>query len=199
MGNLPILRGVRLSAGYVALVPTRVLDPADPVTQRVGGVIWHSDGLGWRRVTEPMKRVRLVSHVARSEDIVADIQSIDVSRTALVNSDIAALSGPPGIARVVTDRPGWIVVETMAPGRQLLVLTERFHEGWHVTEDGEPRPVVRVFGDYLGCVIASGTRRVEFRFAPASLQTGTAISAAGIALTVLATWLVGRRRGSASA
>jgi hypothetical protein len=193
LSNLSLLRGLRRASGYVALVPARVLDPADSVTQRIAGVAWRLDGAVWSRVTGGMPRARLVSEARWSADIRADLHALDVSRVALVDTAVPPLSGEPGSTRLVSDRPGAIVVETTATGRQLLVVTERFHEGWAATEDGTPRPVIRVFGDYLGCIVDPGVHRIVLQFAPHSLRTGLIATTAGVLLTLAMTlWL---RRG----
>ena len=88
---------------------------------------------------------------------------------------------------MLEDRPGSIVVETTAPRSQVLVLTERFHPGWRAADAAGERVPIRVYGDYLGCVVDAGRRRVAFTFAPASARDGLRVSLAGIGLTAAAT------------
>jgi uncharacterized membrane protein YfhO len=47
--------------------------------------------------------------------------------------------------------------------------------------DGEIVPVVRVYGDFMGCVVERGEHRIEFEFAPASFRCGVWMSLAGLA------------------
>jgi hypothetical protein len=192
-GNLSVLRNVRLSTGYTGLMPERVHDPADPVFQRAGGVAWRINGEVWTRVAGTMPRARLVSIAQQSQDVPAAIASIDLARVALVTTPVKPLAGEPGSARIVADRPGAIEVQTTAPGPQLLIVTERFHEGWRATEDGTPISLVRVYGQYLGCVVSPGTHTIALRFAPASLRAGLITSGAGVMLTLAATWFLRRR------
>ena len=42
------------------------------------------------------------------------------------------------------------------PTRQLLVVSESYHPGWQAAVDGVPQPVLRVNGDFLGCVVGPG-------------------------------------------
>ncbi|HEY2146286.1 MAG TPA: YfhO family protein, partial [Pirellulales bacterium] len=58
--------------------------------------------------------------------------------------------------------------------------------GWRATADGEPLPVVRVNGDFMGCVVGPGKKEVEFRFSPASLRFGAAMSVFGLSLIAAA-------------
>ena len=190
--NLPILLGLRLTSGYNGVEPASVLDPNDPLTQRVAGVTWRASGTGWVSVPDSMPRARLISTAQPSRDVAADVRSIDIARVALVAAPIAALSGSPGSARVIQDRPGAIVVETSAAGTQLLVVTERFHSGWRATEDGRVRETTRVYGDYLGCVVDPGQHRVTLTFAPDSFRQGLLTSLVGLALTLTASTLLWR-------
>jgi hypothetical protein len=134
-----------------------------------------------------MPRARLLASAQASGDIRADIERVDIARVALVHEPAPALSGAAGEARVLSDEPGRIVVETNADGRQLLTVSERFHGGWQVSEDGRLSTPLAVDGDYLGTVVDAGHHQVEFRFAPASARTGLRATLAGLALTLVAT------------
>ncbi len=57
---------------------------------------------------------------------------------------------------LTVDRPGHLVAQVDAPGRRILAFTERFHHGWSATSDGVPLRMVRVEGDFLGCVVDAG-------------------------------------------
>jgi len=196
LNNLAILRGFRLTPGYTGLAPASVLDPADARTQQVSGVAWRESPAGWVRLPDGMPRARLVSAAQLSADLKADLGRVDISRVALVDRlfqgshDLVEASGEPalrGSVRIMEDRPGSIVLETIAPGRQIISLTERFHRGWQTVQDGVPRETLRLYGDYLGCVVDSGQHRVTFRFAPASARDGFRASLAGVGLTFAAT------------
>ena len=82
------------------------------------------------------------------------------------------------------------MVETVAGGPRLLVLTERFHRGWRASEDGVARETTRVYGDFLGCRVGSGRHRVTLTFAPESAVYGLYATVIGVALTVVATALI---------
>jgi hypothetical protein len=196
LANLGVLRGLRLTPGYTGLEASSVLDPGDPVAQQVAGVAWRGTATGWERVSHTMPRARLVSEVLPSASIRADLRRIDLARVALVDQPVAALSDgnvgldDQGSVQVIEDRPGAIVVETVADRTQLLVLTERFHSGWRATEDARSFEPIRVNGDFLGCVVDPGRHRVSLRFAPASARYGLRASLAGLALTIVAAWFL---------
>ena len=91
---------------------------------------------------------------------------------------------PPGEARLTAQRPGRLEVAIDAPGRQLLVVSESYHSGWRAAVDGASQPVLRVNGDYLGCVVGPGKQNVLLEFRPESLRRGLLASFAGLGLTV---------------
>jgi hypothetical protein len=190
--NLPILRGMRLTTGYNGVEPVLILDPNDPITERISGVTWRPHGTNWASVPDGMPRARLISESRLSLDVKADVRTIDVARIALVSEPIPGLSGAPGAVRVLHDRPGAVTVDTDATGPQLLVLTERFHSGWQATVDGQSRETTRVYGDFLGCVVDPGRHRVTFTFAPDSARQGLRMSLSGIVVTLVATALLWR-------
>jgi len=196
--NLPVLHGFRVWTGYVGLPPALKLPTGSPnlLTARIGGAKWWLSGtLEYKTIQAIADRARLVTQTRVSTNVAADARTIDILKEALVDEPVDGLVGPPGSARVVEDRPGRIVVETTAPGRQLLVLTERFHPGWRVSDSvDEPnqrdRPrdghIMRAYGDFIGYVVDAGTHRLMFVFAPASFREGLWMSCLGAALLVIA-------------
>jgi Bacterial membrane protein YfhO len=164
---------------------------------RLAGVAWRQSPDGWTRVTDPMPRARLVANARQSERIGSEILHIDPARVALLDRPLDDPSGEPGSARILVDRPGRIDVETSAPGRQLLVLTERFHPGWRATADGRELQTLSVYGTYLGCVVNPGTSRIQLVFAPQSLTVGIAVTLGGLVLTVAIAGVIGWSRGRA--
>jgi hypothetical protein len=155
--NVLVLRGYRLTSGYVALFPATTHPLNSDIAQRLSGTRWSfaQDGTrhpaaGW------VERARLLDEHGRA--------------TA-------------GSARVIVDRPGLLVVDVAAPDRSILALTERFHNGWSAN-DGTALATVRVEADFLGCVVERGARRVTLRFMPASFVYGAWTS--GLAAVLLA-------------
>lgn len=100
-----------------------------------------------------------------------------------------------GRAIIVKDEPGRITVRTENQGRELLVVSERYHDGWHARVDGRFQPVLAAYGDFLGCVVESGRHEVEFCFNPQSLRLGKRITLCGLGLTLIL-YLVLRLRQS---
>lgn len=153
--NVLVLRGYRLTSGYVALFPATTHPLDSDIARRLSGTRWSFAQDGTRHAADGwVERARLLDEHGR---------------------------GPTGSARVIVDRPGLLVVDVDAPARSILALTERFHGGWSAT-DGAALPTLRVEGDFLGCVVERGVHRVTLRFMPRSFVYGALASALGAAL-----------------
>jgi hypothetical protein len=199
LNNVLTMRGACLASGYVALFPQRQLDDLRLARLQAAGVGWVeirqgtspqldtllAQGIYWLQVSEPLARARLVAQARTSTDPNNDIDTIELKSTALVSEALQLAGGPTGEAAVVSDRPGEIQVVTTANSRQLLVLSESYHEGWQARVNGQTRPVLRVYGDFMGCVVDAGRCQVEFSFQPQSLHLGGWLSVLGLALTLL--------------
>jgi hypothetical protein len=189
---LAILRGMRLTNGYTGLYPQTSQDFGNPTIERLAGIRWRGDGDRWQAVPDALPRARLVSSARVSASPGGDLATIDVTQVALVERDLH-LSGEPGSARLLSERPGRFDVETASSGRQLLIVTERFHPAWRVTVDGAQAETVRVYGDFLGAVVEPGTHQVSVRFAPRSVTLGRQLTILGLVLTALGALAIDRR------
>lgn len=206
-GDRWLLAGFTLADGYAGLEPARRLDYHAANAQRLAGVAYcalpaaepkpgcQSEATAapqFTRVPRPLPRVRLVSQVQAGR-LDPECDAWDVDRVALLDQALPSESelepGEPGVAQLEVDRPGRFIVGTNAPARQLLVLSEAFDPGWQARIGGHPVPVVRVNGDFLGCVVPAGKHKVELLFRPASLAAGQMLSWCGVGLTgLLVAW-----------
>jgi len=82
-------------------------------------------------------------------------------------------------------------VSTTEPS--VLVLSQTYYPGWHVTIDGNAAPYLRADYALSATVVDPGIHEVEFRFRPISLVVGAAISMVS-ALVVVACLIRERRR-----
>ena len=204
--NLYTLGGYRLLGGYLGLIPAKQLDYRSPNALRVAQVGYEHRGfeqvarvpgaepLGsdWFQIPAPVARARLLTEARVSTKPAVDLEMIDVELEALVTQGLSLDGGLAGTAAVVKDEPGDIRVETNTSGRQILVISESFDEGWVASIDGLPAPVEQVNGDFLGCVVPAGIHEVVLQFRPPHLVVGKTISVAAVVFTVLL--LVGSRR-----
>jgi hypothetical protein len=165
----------------------------------------HAADTGWLYVAEPLPRVRLVRLYCASDDPAADIARIDLGSQVLIErTRLAHVESSLGYAanalesadsvHLVIDRPGNVVIEVNTSRPAILVLNESYHRGWNLGGEQTgpaqgrrlPGPrVLRVNGDFLGCLVPAGHSTVEFRFAPTSLRYGRPISVCGLGLIVI--------------
>ena len=208
--NIWVLGGYRTLEGYAAIEPARALDYTSLQALSVAGVQYvHADlqrvaqlsGVEpvsdtWFRIPTPVGRVRLVAESHVSGQPAVDLMALDVARTALSTHDLALPGGPAGTARLTGDAPGNIQVRSVAPSRQLLVVSEAYDLGWTATVDGKAVPVERVNGDFLGCVVPAGEHDVVLRFRPPYVRLGGVLSLSGfgVAALLVAGSLAGWRR-----
>jgi len=151
-----VLRGYRLAGGYLGVFPATFYPLYSDLVVRLSGTKWFFTDDG-------------VRHPAQG----------GVERVRLLDEQGHAASG---VASMVVDRPGHLVVDVVAPGRRTLALTERFHDGWLATVDDVPLQTVPFEHDFLGCVVEGGAQRVNLRFMPRSFVYGSIASAIGAVL-----------------
>ena len=189
--NLYLLANHRFLDGYVAIAPSRQLDYHQPNALRVAQVEYaHADFFagtplpdgaeprdrGWFRVPGALPRARLVTDARVSTHAGgrhrADRCDAHRARDARNGARGRRGGAAPGAARIVADLPGDIAVEVKAASRQLLVVSESFDAGWRAALDGQPVPVERVNGDFLGAVVPAGSHTVRLQFRPVHLAVG---------------------------
>ena len=184
--NLGVMVHERVVGGYVGLTPRRRLDYDQTPALRIAEASWTQEKPGpWRPIPDPLPRARLVSRAVASDDPGAEVDRIDPAAVAVVPKPLELGGGKPGSARIVADRPGRVRITTRSETRQLLVLSESYHNGWRLTVDGREQPAIRVYGDFLGAVVDPGHHEVDFTFRPRSLSMGLATSAAGLLLLLV--------------
>lgn len=82
----------------------------------------------------------------------------------------------PHEASLVIYEPERVVIETSGESDGWLVLTDAWYPGWRATVDGAPVEIARADVLFRAAPVPAGRHRVEFAFAPASLQLGMGIS-----------------------
>jgi len=196
--NYWLLRDARVARPYVGLAP-QFTTPLTDKALRVAGVEWVRAGAGWRRVKNPMPRLRVVPLTRISRNPAADLESTRIEDTALVDRNIdQSLARPEDVSvRLVADRPGRLEIDVDTPRRALLAITESYHPGWVAEADGNTVVTLPLYGDYLGVLAPEGRYRLRLGFDPQSLRYGGYLSGAGLLATALLFVLVRRHRTGA--
>jgi len=198
VGNQLVLAGWSRADGYAGLEPRQRLDYGKLSTLRAAGVRWIREspatagieglwpaGPGWLEVPYPLPQVRLVTRAIASRNPAEDLEQVDVDSTVLVEQPLALPASSPGSVRLLAQRPGYIEAEVDCPTTQLLVVAESHHPGWQATVDELAQSVLRVNGDFLGCLVGPGRQHVVLQFQPRSLELGGLVSFVGLVLTSL--------------
>jgi membrane protein YfhO len=187
----PLMSGYYMIGGYVGLYPNVRLSWLEAPYRRLAGTQREIDEtLHLVEYTGGVPRARMLTDVRVTSDVAADIEHIDLQRTALVDAALPPLDGDPGTARILVDRPGHFVVHTETTGRQLLSISERYDAGWAATIDGRPASAVRVNGDFLAVVVDRGEHSVELRYQPKALARGQIMSLAGLVALIVGVFVV---------
>ena len=193
LNNHLLMKGVDNSHGYIAIGLERHLPYhyGQENVLRLAGVRWASNSwpvrgarIEWTEVPDPLPIARLVTRAIVSHNPADDIERVDLGTTALVSEPIDIPEGVPGQATIAAREPGRIRIRTQSASRQLLAVSESFHPGWNATVDGTEQRVIRVYGDFMGCVVEAGAHEVVLRFQPASLRIGKRLSCLGMLLAV---------------
>ncbi|MEN6366523.1 MAG: YfhO family protein [Thermoguttaceae bacterium] len=195
VGDLMTLRGWSRADGYAGLEPGRQLDYRLLPSLRVAGVRWVRRNAStaavaglkpcddtWLEVPDPLPRVRLVAQTRVTTDPASDISRICPDTTALCEVPLSFPASRPGTATFNSDRPGCLEIQAECPAAQLLVVAESYHEGWRAQVNGQPCPVYRVNGDFMGCALPAGRHHITLIFQPSSLQRGMVASTLGLSL-----------------
>lgn len=122
-------------------------------------------------------QVRVQGEIA-AQDAVTDAQG---------SADIEYDSPERVRVRVETNQPGW------------LVLNDTFYPGWRATVDGTPAEILRANALVRAVAVPAGTHRVEFVYAPRSLEIGAAISLGTLLVLALLFVLDFRRKPNGAA
>jgi hypothetical protein len=170
--NLYIMRGYRLTGGYVGLYPAVSHAVDQPWAMRLSGTRWFFTRDG---VRHPFDHA--------------------VARARLLDLRWAPA---PGTVQMVVDRPGNLAANVNVRGRTILAFTERFHRGWTATADGAALTMIRVDGDFLGCIVDAGVHRVTLQFMPRSFVYGVIVSCLGIMALALVAFARMRPRSTRS-
>jgi hypothetical protein len=181
--------------GYAGVQPSRRLIYNDQHlgALRAAGVDAHwkhsqqtkndQDLLSWGLGSLP--RGTLLGTVTVAANVAAEIETVNLKQTALVDSEQNLSPPSPSDemdVQVLTDRPGQLVMALETNRDALLVTTESFHPGWHARVDGAEVPTLRVNGDFLGVRVPQAAQRVECYFSDNWHAVGRWISLGSLGL-----------------
>ena len=137
-----------------------------------------------------------VDNVLPAENVNEEIQlldSLDTKKIAVINKDFLSKIPNEKIQRDSTAtidlfsfQPNHLVYETSTKTPQLAIFSEVYYpQGWNAYINGKPAEYFRA--DYVlrAMVIPPGNNKIEFKFEPKVIQTGSTISLASSLVFVL--------------
>lgn len=108
----------------------------------------------------------------------------------------AEATGDTEVIAYAPEHASWRV-RTGAPA--YLVVTDAWYPGWTATVDGAPAAIHRANGAFRAVRVPAGEHVVEFRYAPASVRLGGAVTAGGLLVALLLIVATARSRAPAVA
>ena len=97
-------------------------------------------------------------------------------------------------ADFIVDEPERVVLRVRAPARGFLHLADQNFPGWRATVNGAPAPILPANHLFRAVEVPVGESTVEFRYQPASVRIGTAITVATLLALAIVAALRHRRR-----
>lgn len=170
---------------YPGLVP--VLRPATAVEAHVYAV----DGVVPRAFVP-----RTLLAVSDADAAIAHLRRGAAPAEVVAVEDTVAGELPPvmtGEVRLVRYRPQLVELAASMQTDGVVVLSDTFYPGWAATVDGVPVPILRANHFARAVRVPRGEHQVVFRYQPASVRIGAAVSiVTGVALLIAV--IAARRR-----
>ena len=165
------------TAGDGPAVRAIVEDPSGPVR-----LVDVADGWIYERPgAKPMVRASADWDIAPSATAAREAFQSDPSRAVVIGTD--KLPTDPSSTPVLTGTQfgdNEVTTTVESEGRSLVTVAQSATTGWKVSIDGEPAPLVQLFGGLTAVVVPPGRHEVQFAFRPRAFYLGAGIS--GLAL-----------------
>jgi hypothetical protein len=111
------------------------------------------------------------------DDALAQLQQVDVGKTAVILGNApSAPGGEPPAATVTAYAPERVVIQTAGEQPGLLLLTDAMYPGWAVTVDGETAVAVTTDALFRGVFVPAGSHEVVWEFRSAAWENGRLVS-----------------------
>lgn len=140
---------------------------------------YQEEGFNLFEVLDPFPKAWFVGEVeavANQAEAMTRLggDEVDLRQTAIVSQPlpdpIQAVDGSEITLRAA--RPNHLRFETTTSAQQLLVISQIYYPGWHVTIDGQPAELLPVNAIQQGVVVPAGEHTVELTFWPMSFWLG---------------------------
>lgn len=128
--------------------------------------------------------VENVQPAENANEEIALLDSLDTKKTAVINTEFLSKIPNQNIERDSTAtidlfkyKPNHLVYEASSKTPQLTIFSDIFYDkGWNAYINGEPAEYFRANYVLRAMVIPPGNNKIEFKFEPKVIQTGSTIS-----------------------
>jgi hypothetical protein len=133
--------------------------------------------------------------VYRADDVTIYRNDQALPRARIV-LDLAANGritiAPESSIKSLTDSGNTVTIRAVSPMAGYLVLADVYYPGWHAWVDGTQVPIELANTAFRAVKLTVGEHVIEFRYEPASVQTGAALTVVS-GLIVLSGWILTQR------
>jgi len=132
----------------------------------------------------PAWLVENVIFAENADQEISFLDSLDTKRTAIIHKDFKdqiptaeILRDSTAVIEMTSQHPEHIVYETSSTSPQLALFSEVYYPaGWNAYINGEPIDYFRANYVLRAMAIPAGNHKIEFKFEPKVIQTGSTIS-----------------------
>jgi hypothetical protein len=89
------------------------------------------------------------------------------------------------IVNVATYQPDKVELTTSSPCKSVLILSDTYDSGWHVTVDGYSKPILHANYLFRGVVLEPGMHEVVFKYMPISFIIGLFLCFSGLIIVIV--------------
>jgi hypothetical protein len=146
------------------------------------------------RVPRPLPRCYAVEGT-RIADGVAALETLldpgfDIERVVLLPEGLPRPASPgfEATARIVTETPDHVHLETELNEPGYVVLVDAFDEGWEATLDGRRATVLRANLAFRAVAVPGGRHAIDYAYKPMSLRLGAGASGVSLCLGLGLAW-----------
>ncbi len=118
------------------------------------------------------------------DDLLKDSAVIEEKGNAIQMPDCASGMSADTV-RVTTYQPDKVELTTFSPCKSILVLSDTYDSGWHVSVDGHTRPILHANYLFRGVVLEPGMHEVIFTYMPLSFIIGLILCFSGIIIVIV--------------
>ena len=122
-----------------------------------------------------------------SELIALTSPQFNPARIAFIEIPVALPADIRGTAHIASETPTRITISAQMETPGLVVLADRWDNGWRACYNGKPVPILRANYAIRGVIVPAGAGTLEFVYRPASFILGLWL--AGFAALGLIGWL----------